>query len=295
MSEQSTPEPVPAAEPTHCYVHPGRPAGSVCRRCGRPICPECMREAPVGWQCPTCVKQGARISPTVRWRPRGYGRLGNTRVTPVVGVLIAVNVGVFLWEQTKFQNVVFRFGMSPIAVHYFHQWYRLITAAFLHQGWEHIIFNMFTLAVVGPPVEAELGKARFAALYFLAAVGGSVGSYLLSSANELGLGASGAIFGLMGAYYVLARSRRWDMSAITGLVVLNLIIGFAVPNIDWRAHLGGLITGGLVSFGLDRLSVGAGAGHARGAEIAGGAAVVAGAAFALTLLVLLPPGHVNLS
>lgn len=257
-----------------------------------------MHEAPVGWQCSACLKQGARISPTVRWRPRGYGRLGNTRVTPVVAALIAINAGVFLWEETKYINVVDRFGMWPQGVHYLHQWYRLVTAAFLHAGWEHILLNMFTLAIVGPAVEAELGKIRFAALYLLAAVGGSVGSYLLSNSNEVGIGASGAIFGVMGAYYVLARARRWDMSAITGLVVINLVLGFAVAGIDWRAHLGGLVTGGLVCFGLDRLSIGSrpsGAGHGLGAEVAGGAAVVAGAVVALTLLVLLPPGQVNLS
>jgi membrane associated rhomboid family serine protease len=266
-----------------------------------------MREAPVGWQCPSCVKQGARVSPTIRWRPSAPGRLGNTRLTPVVTALIVTNVAVFLWEQVSGTTIYtiagFRFlcnraqceyAMSPLAVHH-GQWYRLITAAFLHEGWEHIILNMITLAIVGPAVEAELGKARFLALYLLAAVGGSIASYLLSSQYELGLGASGAIFGVMGAYYVLARSRRWDLSAITGLLVVNLILGFAVSGIDWRAHLGGLITGAVVCLGFDRLSLGASRAHGRGAEIAGGAAVVASAVVVLTLLSLLPPGHVNLS
>jgi membrane associated rhomboid family serine protease len=254
-----------------------------------------MREAPVGWQCASCVKQGARVSPTIRWRPSAPGRLGNTRLTPVVTVLILINVAVFLWEQTKFDNIVRRFAMWPYGVHYLHQWYRLITAAFLHEGWEHIILNMISLAIVGPAVEAELGKARFAALYLLAALGGSVASYLLDNQNTLGLGASGAIFGLFGAYYVLARRRRWDLSAISGLLVVNLILGFAVSGIDWRAHLGGLITGAVVCLGFDHLSLGASREQGRGAEIAGGAAVVASTVVVLTLLTLLPPGHVNLS
>jgi membrane associated rhomboid family serine protease len=254
-----------------------------------------MREAPVGWQCASCVKQGARVSPTIRYRPSSAGRLGNTRITPVVTGLIVVNVAVFLWEQTNYNNIVSRFAMWPNGVYHLHQWYRLITAAFLHQGWEHIILNMITLAIVGPAVEAELGKLRFLALYLLAAVGGGVGSYLLDYPNALGIGASGAIFGVMGAYYVLARRRRWDLSAITGLLVLNLILGFAVAGIDWRAHLGGLVTGGLVCWGFDRLSMGASRQHGEGAAIAGGAAVVASAVIVLTLLSLLPPGHVNLS
>jgi membrane associated rhomboid family serine protease len=254
-----------------------------------------MREAPVGWQCPSCVKQGARVSPTIRWRPSSAGRLGNTRITPVVTALIVINVAVFLWEQTKYDKIVSRFAMWPYGVYHHGQWYRLITAAFLHEGWEHIILNMITLAIVGPAVEAEVGKVRFLALYLLAAVGGSVGSYLLDNANTLGIGASGAIFGVMGAYYVLARRRRWDLSAITGLLVINLILGFAVSGIDWRAHLGGLITGGLVCLGFDRLSMGANRQPGRGAEIAGGAAVVALAVIVLTVLSVLPPGHVNLS
>ena len=166
--------------PPRCYVHADRLAGSVCRRCGRPICPECMHEAPVGWQCSACVKQGARISPTVRWRPRSQGRLGNTRITPVVAVLIGINAVVFLWELTNLNSIVDRFGTWPNGEHYLHQYYRLITAAFLHASFLHIAFNMVTLAIIGSPVEAEVGKTRFSAIYLLSALGGSVCSYPVS-------------------------------------------------------------------------------------------------------------------
>jgi membrane associated rhomboid family serine protease len=285
----SNPEPVPAPR---CYEHPDRPAGSVCRRCDRPICPECMHEAPVGWQCTGCLKQGARISPTVRWRPRQAGRLGNTRVTPVVAAIIAINVVVFVWEETNLDHNIERFGLWPNGVHYLHQWYRLMTAAFLHASFEHILFNMITLAIIGPPVEAELGRVRFGALYLTAALGGSVCSYLISPANDVGVGASGAIFGIMGAYFVLARRNRWDTSTILGLIVINLVISFADTSIDWRAHIGGLITGAAVGFGLHkaaelRRSIN------RGVEIAWGAAVVGVAVGPLVLLSLLPPGHFN--
>jgi len=252
-----------------------------------------MHDAPVGWQCTGCLKQGARVSPTIRWRPRQAGRLGNTRVTPVVTAIIVVNIVVFIWEETNFNNIVDRFGLWPNGVHYLHQWYRLITAAFLHASFEHILYNMVTLAIVGPPVEAELGRPRFLGLYLASALGGSVCSYLVSPAADVGVGASGAIFGIMGAYFVLARRNRWDSSTILALIVINLVISFAEPTIDWRAHVGGLITGAAVGFGLHRTAQ-MRAATTRAVEVARGAAVIGAAVVPLYLLSLLPPGHVNL-
>jgi membrane associated rhomboid family serine protease len=220
--------------------------------------------------------------------------------------LIVVNVAVYIWElahQSGYyvykgvplpcsSTAVCRFGMWPQAVHH-GQWYRLFTAPFLHANIEHILFNMITLAIVGSPVEAELGKARFIAVYLLSALGGSVASYLLSNANELGVGASGAIFGLLGSYFVLARRRRWDISTIAALIIVNLVIGFASSTIDWRAHLGGLITGAVVTLGmapsLDRRRD---ASPAFG--VAAGAATTVAAVAILGVLTLLPPGQVNL-
>jgi membrane associated rhomboid family serine protease len=180
--------------------------------------------------------------------------------------------------------------MWPTAVHH-GQWYRLFTAPFLHANIEHILFNMLTLAVIGSPVEAELGKVRFTALYLVSALGGSVGSYLLSSSNELG--ASGAIFGLMGAYFILARRRQWEVGNIVVLIGINLLIGFASTTIDWRAHLGGLVTGALVSLGLVR-SADLRRAASRIVEVATGAGTTLAAAGVLGILTMLPPGHVNL-
>ena len=289
-----------------CYVHGDRTAGSVCRRCSRPICPECMREAPVGWQCTNCVRDGARRSPVISWRPRGTGgvagdgRLGG-RITPVVAALVVANVVVYIWEQHTASRVVARFAMSPQRVHANHEWYRLITAAFLHASFQHIFFNMATLAIIGPPLESALGKVRFSAVYLVAALGGSVASYLLSSASEFGVGASGAIFGLLGSYLVMARRHGWDMSTIVGLIVVNLAIGFAptgfgVGRVDWRAHVGGLLSGAVVTVGLAR-TVGRGDRRARARlvrEAALGATVVGVAVVGLGLLVLISPGQVNL-
>ena len=295
--------------PPECYVHHGRLASSVCRRCNRPICPECMTEAPVGWQCRSCVREGARTSPVRRWQPAGragYGRLGTTRMTPMVVGLIALNIVAYIWEMSSKagalvlngqligvcpHSVECNYGLLPAAVHQ-GEWYRLISGAFLHANIEHIAFNMFTLAIVGAPIEAELGKVRFVALYFVSALGGSVGSYLLSQPLQIGVGASGAIFGLMGAYFVIARRRRWDTSAILALIIINLLISVASTGIDWRAHLGGLVVGAIVGLAMSRSARGWQLGRTGEMLVGLGSAAVVAAV--LALLVTLPPGQVNL-
>lgn len=292
MGAVSSPEPSVTAPP-RCYVHPDRVAGSVCRRCGRPICPDCMHEAPVGWQCSSCVRAGHRISPTVRWRPRSRGRLGATRITPVVIAIIVVNAGVYLWEETNFFQAEQRFSLWPLRVHYVHEWYRLLTNAFLHANAEHIILNMITLAIIGPAVEAEVGPVRFLAIYLLAAIGGSVAYDILAPPNQLGLGASGAIFGVMGAYYVLARLRRWDVQTITSLLVINIVFSFVVPGIAWQDHLGGLIVGGAVCFGLVATPRSWGPRPSEVVQVVQGLAVVIASLVALGLLAMVPVGHVN--
>ena len=205
-----------------------------------------MRAAPVGWHCARCVHLDSRQAPVTRWRPRTGGTLGATRVTPVVAALIAINLIVFIVEESEFDPVVTRFAMLPLVTR--HEPYRLITAAFLHENVTHIALNMLTLIVVGPAVEAALGRIRCLALYLLSAVGGEVLSYLIGPLLEYSFGASGAIFGLMGAYFVLARRRRWDLSLITPLIVVNLIFSFLDPAIDWRAHVGGLVVGAVVAW-----------------------------------------------
>ncbi|MDA8045542.1 MAG: rhomboid family intramembrane serine protease, partial [Actinomycetota bacterium] len=228
----------PPTAPPACYAHPDRVAGSVCRRCGRPICPECMREAPVGWQCSTCVRHDARTSPVTRWRPSGvnrHGRLGNSRLTPVTVALIVVNVIAYVYER---QHLTYSFEVKyflvPMLVH--QHWYALITSAFLHASVTHILLNMISLAIVGPAVEAEIGPVRFLILYLMSALGGSVGFYLLAPQNEAGVGASGAIFGLMGAYFVVARLRRWPTQQILALLVINALFSFS-GGIAWQDHL----------------------------------------------------------
>jgi len=255
MTEQ---DPSPAAQPSArppCYRHADRTSSVLCARCDRPVCTECMIQAPVGWQCPECTHAGAKRSRQVpafsRTGPGRSGVVGSTNPTPIVLTIIAVDVVVFFLE--RFGNdtaVITKYALWPRAVYVHDQYYRAFTAMFLHANFQHIFFNMLALLIVGPAVEVQLGKVRFLTLYLIAGLGGSVGSYLLSPANELGLGASGAIMGVMGAYVVLGLRRRLPIAPVVGLIVLNLLIGFT-GNIDWRAHLGGLGVGALLALVYD--------------------------------------------
>ena len=125
--------------------------------------------------------------------------------------------------------------------------YRLLTAAFLHAGTFHLLTNMFALVSIGPALEQALGRLRYVTLYLVSALGGSTLSYLVSDPGTLGVGASGAIFGLFGAYYVVVRRVGGDTGSIVTLLAINLVITFALPIIDWRAHVGGLLTGAAVA------------------------------------------------
>ena len=208
-----------------------------------------MRSAAVGFHCPDCVAQGAA---TVR-RPRTTfgGRVADD-TSRVSLTIVALNVGVFLLGlvtgvrelQVDFGNIGGAPGVIGVADG---EYYRLLTAAFLHGGLFHLFLNMLALVQLGPVLEAALGRLRFVALYVLSAVGGSVLSYLLSDPRQLGVGASGAIFGLFGAYYVVVRRMGGETRSLVVLLVVNVAITVSVPIIDWRAHLGGLVTGALIA------------------------------------------------
>jgi membrane associated rhomboid family serine protease len=196
----------------------------------------------VGSHCPDCIKSGGTQRVV---HPFRQGTLADA---PVTKGLIIVNVAVYLLQYASIQhgklsNITNRFAMWPIGVALGHQWYRLVTAAFLHASILHIGFNMFALYLFGPTVERASGKARFLSIYILSALGGSALSFLLGPPNVPSVGASGAIFGVLGAAYVLGRKSGGDVSGIAGLIIVNIVIGFTVPNIDWRAHLGGLLVG----------------------------------------------------
>jgi membrane associated rhomboid family serine protease len=231
----------PQANPT-CYRHPDRTTYIRCTRCNRPICPECMRDAAVGHQCEECVRGGAKA---VR-QPRPQ-----QRTTPVITYwLIAINVVMFVLETVSSgvqSELVLR---SPAVAN--GDLYRLLTSAFMHYGLTHLLFNMYALFIVGPPLEVWLGRLRFGALYALSALGGSVLVYLVSPLNAATAGASGAVFGLFGASFVVGKRLNLDVRWVVGLIVINLAFTFVIPlmggqNISWQGHIGGLVTGALVA------------------------------------------------
>ena len=239
---------ISASAPT-CYRHPDRETYVSCVRCGRPACPDCLRSAAVGQQCVECVREGNR---TVRRASAPFG--GKVADRPwVTWTLVAINVLVYLGELVNSNTLINDGAMvakfSPTVGVADGQWYRLITSAFLHAapgsgfGIFHILFNMYALIVVGPALERLLGRVRFLSVYLVSALGGSVLFYLLAAPTTVGLGASGAIFGLFGAWFVLAKRLRLDARQVVGLIVLNLVISFGVPGIAWQAHIGGLIAG----------------------------------------------------
>jgi membrane associated rhomboid family serine protease len=227
-----------------CANHPDRIASSVCAHCDRPICTDCMQHAPVGWQCPDCIAAGAKKTKVIRpfANPNRTGVVGSTNPTPVVIALVAICVVAFAASGFGKESVIRRLGMYPDGVHFQHEYYRLFTSLFLHLDFLHIAFNMISLLIVGPAVEVMLGKSRFLTLYLLAGLGGNVLAYLIVAGNQLSAGASGAIFGVFGAYVVLALLRRKAMGPVLALIVVNLVIGFT-GNIEWQAHIGGLLVG----------------------------------------------------
>jgi membrane associated rhomboid family serine protease len=229
-----------------CYRHPDRATFVRCTRCNRYICPECMRDAAVGHQCAECVNQGAK---TVRQPQTAFG--GQQRSVPLVTYgLIAINVAMFVLQtvSTKVQGelVLWSPGVAQGDL------YRLLSSAFLHYGITHLLFNMWALYVIGPPLEMWLGRLRFTGLYVLSALGGSVLVYLLSSLTASTAGASGAVFGLFGASFVVGKRMNLDVRWVVGLIAINLAFTFVIPlissqNISWQGHIGGLVTGAAVA------------------------------------------------
>jgi membrane associated rhomboid family serine protease len=239
------PEGAPAGVPT-CYRHPDRETYVRCTRCDRPICPDCMVDAAVGFQCPECVREANAGSRTVR-TPGGGALTSSAGV--VTRVLIGVMVAIYVVQLTVGDAMIRDFASRGIDIAD-GEYYRMITAGFLHGSITHLLFNMFALYLLGTPLEAWFGRLRFGVIYALSLIGGSVASYVWSGPFQYAVGASGAIFGLMGATYAVALKQRWDVRPVTVLIGINLVLGFVVPNIDWRAHLGGLVVGLLVALPL---------------------------------------------
>jgi membrane associated rhomboid family serine protease len=253
-----------------CYRHPSKETYIRCTRCDRPICPDCMNEASVGHQCPDCVKEGKRTQRPVRTVFGGgmAGRAGSVTRT-LIGANIVVMIlsvaigglgavagggwGGLLGDSTPLTQwgSVLAFGAidQTGAAHGIAtgEYWRLITAMFLHYGVLHLLMNMWALWVLGRELESILGRARFLALYLLAGLGGNVAAYVFSDVNQRTVGASTAVFGLMAGFFVILRRLKMSVAPILPYLVINVVFTFSVSGLSVAGHLGGLAVGALTA------------------------------------------------
>ena len=268
MDPTAIPPPPPVIE--HCYRHPDVETGVHCTRCGRPICTDCMRPAAVGHQCPECVKEAKQefLRPAQPAAPaRRSWTLTNLLLLVLVGVyVLEISAGgagdVFGGPSTPTlvrlgaSVGLFQSGAEIVGIAT-GEWWRLLTAMFLHAGLIHLAFNGYALYIVGSVVEQELGRWRFLAMYFVTGFCASVAGYALAPAWVPSVGASGAIFGLFGVFFAYNFQRRHlafyaaRMRTMGTLIVINLVLTFTIPGIDWRAHVGGLTTGVICGLAVD--------------------------------------------
>ncbi|MFL5844830.1 MAG: rhomboid family intramembrane serine protease [Solirubrobacteraceae bacterium] len=231
-----------------CYRHPDRETGVSCSNCGRPICPDCMTPTAVGMRCPECAQQTTKVK-----------TIGSMNAEPrVTFALIAINVILFLAsgqfgvQGGNGSRLYYDLALFGPSIDIQHEYWRLITGGFLHAGFLHIGFNMYLLYILGQMLESTMGSVRFGLLYFAALLAGSAGA-LVVTPDAVTVGASGAVFGLMGATFLEMRHRGMDPMAggafgsIGGLILINLVFSFAISGISIGGHIGGLIGGGLVA------------------------------------------------
>ena len=257
---------------TYCYAHPKTPTKLRCSRCERPICGRCAIPASVGQHCPECVAEARRSAPKVR--------SAAAKTAPAVVGIIAVTAISFLAQQLLGDSYTFRLASVPqlIAAG---EWWRLLTPVLVHAGIFHVAMNMFVLYVYGQNAEEAFGSLRLLAIYIASALTGSAFSYAFG-AGYASVGASGAVFGVVGALIVYLYNRRTSqfirqhLSSMMGFLVLNAVIGFVLPRIDIMAHLGGLIGGALLGLAFDRSRGAPKAASPLALQIAGVALVIGG-------------------
>jgi membrane associated rhomboid family serine protease len=249
------------AQAARCYRHPNREALVRCTRCERPICPECMRPASVGFHCPDDVRLARG---TVR-RPRTSVGASMIESPPFVTIgLIVANVIVYILIATQSaggfthpgdasSRLFARWQLLPYAVDHNGEYFRLITSAFLHVSLLHIGSNMLALGIIGPPLERLLGRWRFGAMYLLGALGGSAAVYAFGRVFTAEVGASGAIFGLFAASLVLVRKLGLDPQWLIGVIAINFVLTFSIHNISKLGHIGGFVAGGVAALAIGGL------------------------------------------
>lgn len=245
MSDATTPVTSLPSRVQTCYRHPDRETGVCCANCERPICPDCMTSTPVGMRCPECARDRTRVH---RGAAAGIGEEPSLTYI-LIGVNVAVALGAFLSGASAtggggigVSSLLAEGSVSRFAIDQGEYW-RLITSGFLHTGLLHLLFNMLALYILGGLLEPAIGRLRFATVYFVSLLAGSFGALLLEPIAATA-GASGAIFGLMGAALVVMRERALE-SGIALWLGLNLLITFTIPGISIGGHLGGLFGGAL--------------------------------------------------
>jgi membrane associated rhomboid family serine protease len=237
-----------------CYRHPNRETGVRCSNCERPICPDCMTSTSVGMRCPECARQSAKV------RTMRSGSDEPSLTYLLIGINVLVALGSLLGGASATggsgvgsSTLLTDGALSRTAIEQGEYW-RLVTAGFLHAGFFHLLFNMLALYILGSMLEPAIGKLRFGLIYFVSLLAGSLGA-LIAQPVGVTVGASGAIFGLMAAAAVVARSRGLGLmeSGLGIWIGLNLLITFTIPNISIGGHIGGLVGGALAALVLVEL------------------------------------------
>ena len=265
MNQPPNPAANPQAALPGCWWHPNRPTGLSCSRCGRPACPDCLREAPVGFQCTDCVQTGAQQQRTQHrgYQDSGFGTRTIAGARPSQSVLVtqailAVNVLVYAFTAFQARSLTnndqsdaFQLGVLwGRATFGADEWWRVFTSGFLHYGPIHIAVNMFSLWMMGRALEPVFGRVRFLAIYFVSMLGGSAAVLLFDDLDRGTAGASGALFGLMGAYAVIVVKLKLNPSGLIITLAINAFITFGVANISILGHVGGLVIGALVTVAM---------------------------------------------
>ncbi len=285
MAEDHLPSP-PAPTIEVCYRHPNVPTRVHCTRCERPICPDCMIPAPVGYQCPECVEEARRDFRKGPGRPLRGGISATNALLIAIAIPFVIEV-VVGGPQALFNpeaKTLYNLGaMQPLAVANGQYW-RLFTAMFLHAGIIHIALNAYFFYLFGRTVEGSLGRTWMVIIYMVSGFLASVASYAFGPVTTLAVGASGAIAGVFGAFIAYAYKRRhmamWaaNLRMAVTVIVLNAVISIGYSAIDWRAHVGGLIAGFIIGYLVDQPAA-----RQRRSLAIGGVMVLLGVGVALVL------------
>jgi membrane associated rhomboid family serine protease len=285
MAEDHLPSP-PAPTIEVCYRHPNVPTRVHCTRCERPICPDCMIPAPVGYQCPECVEEARRDFRKGPGRPLRGGISATNALLIAIAIPFVIEV-IVGGPQALFNpeaKTLYNLGaMQPLAVANGQYW-RLFTAMFLHAGIIHIALNAYFFYLFGRTVEGSLGRTWMVIIYMVSGFLASVASYAFGPVTTLAVGASGAIAGVFGAFIAYAYKRRhmamWaaNLRMAVTVIVLNAVISIGYSAIDWRAHVGGLIAGFIIGYLVDQPAA-----RQRRSLAIGGVMVLVGVGVALVL------------